>query len=77
MLGFRQEVGHFAGIDAGLAGNAGGQQFLAAALEGAVQLGDQFEGFKSQDGFVLRLDRCGDLHALGQVEAHGKLLMDE
>src|SRR5574343_558528 len=74
VLGFRQEVRHFAGINAGLALDAGLQQFLAAAFEGAVQLGDQFEGFEGQDGFVTRLDVAGDLHALGQVEAHEKLL---
>jgi hypothetical protein len=45
--GFRQEVGHFAGIDAGLARDAGLEQFLATAFEGAVQLGDQFEGVGS------------------------------
>jgi hypothetical protein len=45
VLGFRQEVGHFAGVDAGLALDAGLQQFLAAGFEGAVQLGDQFERF--------------------------------
>jgi hypothetical protein len=63
-LGFRQEVGHFAGVDAGLALDAGLQQFLATRLEGAVQLGDQFEGFQGEDGFVARFERGVDLHAL-------------
>jgi hypothetical protein len=39
--GFRQKVGHFAGVDARLARHARLQQFLAAALEGPVQFGDQ------------------------------------
>jgi hypothetical protein len=55
VLGFRQEVGHFAGVDAGLALDAGLQQFLATGLEGAVQLGDELEGFRGEDGFVARL----------------------
>jgi hypothetical protein len=67
VLGFRQEVRHLAGVDTGLAGNASGQQFLATGFESAVQFSDQFERFESQDGFVLRLDRGGDLHALGKV----------
>ena len=65
--GFRQEVGHFAGVDAGLARDAGLQQFLAACLEGAVQLGDQRQRIMGQDGFVTRLDRAGDLHACGRL----------
>jgi hypothetical protein len=52
VLGFGQEVGHFAGVDAGLALDAGLQQFLATGFEGAVQLGDQFQGLGRQDGFV-------------------------
>jgi hypothetical protein len=47
-----QEVGHLAGIDAGLALDALLQQFLAARLEGAVQLGDQFQRLGRQDGGV-------------------------
>ncbi len=69
--GFRQEVGHFAGIDARLALDAGLQQFLATGFEGAVQLGDQRQRVVGEDGFVTGLDRAGDLHASGQVEAHG------
>jgi hypothetical protein len=57
VLGFRQEVGHFAGVDAGLALDAGLQQFLATGFEGAVQLGDELEGFRGEDGFVARLNR--------------------
>ena len=60
-----------AGIDAGLAGDAGLQQFLAAGFEGAVQLGDQSQRVVGEDGFVTRLDRAGNLHALRKVEAHG------
>ena len=68
---FRQVAADFAGIDAGLAGNAGLQQFLAAAFEGAVQLGDQGQRIMRQNGFVTGLDRAGDLHASRQVQAHG------
>ena len=71
VLGFRQEVGHFAGVDARLARDAGLQQFLAAAFEGAVQLGDQGQRIMGQNGFVTGLDRAGDLHASRQVQAHG------
>jgi hypothetical protein len=32
-----------------------------------VQLGDQLEGFRGEDGFVARLERGVDLHAGGRV----------
>jgi len=70
VLGFRQEVGQFAGVDTGLAGNAGLEQLLAAGFESAVQLGDEFQCLGGEDGFPFGLDRRGNLHALGQVEAH-------
>jgi hypothetical protein len=71
MFGFREEAGHLAGVDAGLAGDARLEQFLASGFESAMQLGDEFEGLGGQDGFVLRLDGGGDVHAGGQVEGHG------
>jgi hypothetical protein len=56
VLGLGQEVGHLAGVDAGLALDAGLQEFLATGLEGAVQLGDELEGLEGEDGFVARLE---------------------
>jgi hypothetical protein len=67
-----QEVGHLAGIDADLALDALLQQFLAARLEGAVQLGDQFQRLRRQDGGVFGGNGCVDLDAGGQ--GHGELL---
>ncbi len=75
VLGFRQEVGHFAGIDARLALDAGLEQFLAAGFASAVQLGDEFQGPGAEDGFPFGLDRGSDLHAGGQVEGHVDLLI--
>jgi hypothetical protein len=72
VLGFGQEIGHFAGIDAGLAGDAGLQQFLAARLEGAMQLGDQRHGFGCENLGVVGVDRGVDLDTGGQ--AHVGLL---
>jgi hypothetical protein len=72
VLGLGQEVGHFAGIDAGLALDALLQQFLAARLEGAVQLGDQFQRLGRQDGGVFGGNGGVDLDAGGQ--GHGELL---
>ncbi len=70
-FGFGQEIGHFAAVDARLARDARFQQFLATAFEGAVQLGDEGQRIVGEDGFKTRLDRAGDLHALGQVQTHG------
>jgi hypothetical protein len=63
--GFRQKIRHFAGIDARLASHAGLQQFLAAAVEGTVQLGDQGQRLRRENGFVTGLDRRVDLHSCG------------
>jgi len=72
VLGFREEVGHFAGVDARLAGDAGGQQFLAARLEGAVQLGDEFQCLGGKNGGVFGGNGGVDLDAGGQ--GHKELL---
>jgi hypothetical protein len=65
--GFRQEVGHLAGVDARLASDACLEQFLAAAFEGAMQPGDQRQRVDGQDGFVTRLDRAGDCTPCGRL----------
>ena len=39
--GFGEEVGLFAGVEAGLAGDAGCKELFAARVEGAVQLDDE------------------------------------
>jgi hypothetical protein len=44
------------------------EQFLAAAIERAMQFGDQRQRIERQDGFVSRLDRSRDLHAFGKLE---------
>jgi hypothetical protein len=67
VLGLGQEVGHLAGVDAGLALDARLlQQFLAARLEGAVQLGDQFQRLGREDGGVFGGNGGVDLDAGGQ-----------
>ncbi|MNM75117.1 hypothetical protein D3C81_868900 [compost metagenome] len=69
-LGFRQEIGDFAGVQALGALDARGQQFLTARLEGAVQLVYQGQGFRREDIFVGRQDFAGNLHARGQRDSH-------
>ncbi|KAF0164419.1 MAG: hypothetical protein FD157_2026 [Rhodocyclaceae bacterium] len=72
VLGFGQEVGHFTGIDARLAHDAGLEQFLAAWLEGAMQFGDQRHRFGRKNLRVVDGDGGVDLNAGGQ--AHEGLL---
>ena len=67
-----EEVGPLAGVEALGALDAGGQQLLAARLEGAVQLGDERERRRRQDGLEAGQDRRVDLHAGGQGERHGE-----
>ena len=43
-------------------------------LERAVQVGDEGQRLRREDGVEAGLDRAGDGHALGQLEAHGELL---
>jgi hypothetical protein len=76
VLRLGQEVRHLAGVDARLALDALGEQFLAARGEGAVQLGDEGQRVVREDLFEARMDRCVDLHAGGQVEAHDGSLVE-
>jgi len=69
-----EEVGPLARVQARGARDARGQQFLAARLERAVQVGDEGQRLRREDGLEAGLDRAGDGHALGQREAHGRLL---
>ena len=71
VLGFRQKVWHFTGVDAGLALNAGLEQFLTARFKGAVQLGNKSQCFGRQDFVVTRIDWASNLNAGGQGKAHG------
>ncbi len=69
-LGFRQEVGQLAGVQALGALDAGGQQFLAARLEGAMQFVHQGQCGRREDVFVGRQDFAGNLHARRQRDGH-------
>jgi hypothetical protein len=71
VLGFRQKIGHFAGIDAGLALDALFQQFLTARFKRPVQLGDQASASWRQNFIETGMNRGVDLHASRQIEAHG------
>ena len=61
-----QEVGPLAGVEPPRAVGTRRQQFLAARLEGAVQLGDELERLGGQDGLKARPDFSRDLHSLRQ-----------
>jgi hypothetical protein len=74
VLGLRQEVGAFAGIQALGALDAGGQQLLAARLEGAAQLGNEGECLGGQDLFVAGLDLGANLHSGRGGDGHDGLL---
>ena len=47
--GFRNEIGEFAGVKFSLARSAKREQILTAGFEGAVQLGDEAQGFGCQN----------------------------
>jgi hypothetical protein len=55
--GFRQKVGHFAGVDPRLTSDPRLQQFLAATFEGTMQFGHQSQRVRGENGFVTGLDR--------------------
>ena len=63
VLRFRQEVRPLASIKAFGALGTGGEQLLAARLEGAVQFGDQRHRFRCQDGGEIRGNGRVDLNA--------------
>jgi hypothetical protein len=44
MRGFGQKIGHFAGVNFGLALDSPLQQFQAAAIKGALEFGHKFKG---------------------------------
>ena len=71
MPGFRQEVGHFAGVDARLAFDALGQKFPPARLEGAMQPGHQIQGVVGQDFVETGMQWRVDGDAIGQLVIGG------
>ena len=68
LAGAGQEVGLLAGVQAFLAFLAVVQQFQAAVVEAAVQLGHERQRLRRQDLGVTVLDGASDLHSLGQAE---------
>jgi hypothetical protein len=67
VFGLGEEVGEFAGVEAGLALLAGGQQLATAAVEAAMQVGDEGEGLRGEDLVEAVLRVAADLDAV----AHG------
>jgi len=61
--GFGEEVWEGAGVEGGLAGDARGEELLAAGVELALQGGEEVDGFGGEDGGVA----VGD----GRVELDG------
>jgi len=47
--GFRNEIGELSGVKFSLARRAQREQILSAGFEGAMQLGDEAQGFGCQD----------------------------
>ena len=66
LLRLGQEIRQLAGVEFLLARRAAREQFLAARLELAVQLGDERERPRRQDRRELGRDRRGNLHAVGE-----------
>jgi len=60
--GFRNEIGEFAGVKFSLARRAKREQILAAGFEGAVQLGDEAQGFGCQNPCRLGQGRSADFN---------------
>ena len=61
-----EEIGQPAGVEVLLPRLAAGEELLPAAFELAMQLRDERERFRGQDGGVVGRDRAGDLDAGGQ-----------
>ncbi len=68
-----EEVGLLAGVERGLAGDAGGEELLAAAIELALEADDEGEGFGGENAVVAV--GGGGVDGGAGWEGHGRSLM--
>ena len=69
--GLRQEVGEHAAVELGLAEGAALQELAAAAVEGAVQQGEEGEGVAVEDAPRVVVERAEDGDALEETVGAG------